>query len=153
MPTHESTVSSPYHWSNILSGVIHSTVYIPRLLTCCFFVLLSWPPVCGVCPNHEVVMFQPRTVTPPYLVSVVNSYLATPFFLTLSALLCPSLPSPWFPSGGGARTCTWPLFYLLPLCSHTGSFSHLGVPCLPPSTPIPISSFPIFWLLYVPIWQ
>ena len=27
--------------------------------------LLSWPPVRGVCPNHEVVMFQPWTVNPP----------------------------------------------------------------------------------------
>ena len=34
-----------------------------------------WPLVHGVCPNHEVVMFQPRTVNPPYLVSVVNCYI------------------------------------------------------------------------------
>ena len=152
IPTHESTVSSSYHWSNILHGVIHSPIYIPRLVVVVVvFVLLSWLPVCGLCPNHEVVIFQPRTVTPPYLASVVNCYVATPFFLTRSALLCPSLPSPWFPSEGGDHTRTWPLFHILPSCSHTGSFYHMGVTCLPPSIPILIDHWPIFWILYVPV--
>ena len=59
--------------------------------------LFSCPPVRGVCSNHEVVMFQPRTVTPPYLGSVINCYVATPFFLTRSALL---RPPPDFYLGG-----------------------------------------------------
>ena len=62
------------------------------------FLLFLLPPVLGVCPNHEVVMFQPRTVTHLYLGSVVSCYVATPFFLTRSALL---LPPSDFPLGGG----------------------------------------------------
>ena len=50
-------------------------------------LLLDWPLVLGVCPNYEVVMFQPRTVTPPYLGSVVNCYVATKLFLNLYTLL------------------------------------------------------------------
>ena len=50
-------------------------------------LLLAWPPLSGVCLNHEVVMFQPRTVTPLYLGSVINCYVATPLFLTRSALI------------------------------------------------------------------
>ena len=53
------------------------------------FLLFLLPPVLGVCPNHEVVMFQPRTVTHLYLGSVVSCYVATPFFLTRSALIRP----------------------------------------------------------------
>ena len=59
-------------------------------------LLLACPPVRGVCPNHEVMMFQPQTVTPTYLGSVVNCYVATPFFLTLSTVIC---PPPDFPLG------------------------------------------------------
>ena len=32
------------------------------------------PPVCFVCLNHEVVVFQPQIVTAPYLGSVANAY-------------------------------------------------------------------------------
>ena len=46
---------------------------------CTVLLLFTWPPVRGVCPNYEVVMFQPRTVTPPYLVSVVNCYVSYSF--------------------------------------------------------------------------
>ena len=43
----------------------------------CFFVtflllLCIWPPVCVVCLNHEVAVFQPRAGTSPYLGSVAN---------------------------------------------------------------------------------
>ena len=57
-------------------------------------LLLSWPPVRVVCPNYEVVMFQPWTVTPPYVGYVVNCYVATSFFLTRSALLLPTTDFP-----------------------------------------------------------
>ena len=60
-------------------------------------LLFSRQPVCGVCTNHEVVMFQPRTVTPPYLGSAINSYLS---YSTLINPFRPSPPSAWFPSGG-----------------------------------------------------
>ena len=65
---------------------------IPLLL------LYTCPPVRGVCPNYEVVMFQPQTVTPPYLGSVINCYVR---YSTLLNPLHPSPPSACFPSGGG----------------------------------------------------
>ena len=34
----------------------HNVIY---LCVCC------WTPVRGVCPNYEMVEFQPQTVTPP----------------------------------------------------------------------------------------
>ena len=52
------------------------------------FLLFSWPPVRGLCLNHEVVMFQPSTVTPLYLGSVVNCY------VSYSTLINPLRPSP-----------------------------------------------------------
>ena len=60
--------------------------------------MLSWPPACGVCTIYDVVMLQPHRATPPYLGSIVNCYIANPFFLTQSALLFP--PS-GFPLRGG----------------------------------------------------
>ena len=60
-------------------------------------MLLAWTPVRGVCPNHEVVMFHPRTVTLPHLGSVVNCYVS---YSNLINLLYPSPPSARFPSGG-----------------------------------------------------
>ena len=101
-----------------------------------------------MCPNHDVVMFHPWKVNPPYLVSVVNCYVDNPLFLTFSALL---RPLPDFPLGGSYLTPTCPLFRILPLWSHTGSFVHLGFTCLPPSIPIYIAPCPIFWFLYVPV--
>ena len=44
-------------------------------------VCVNWPPVLVVFPNHEVVVFQPRTVTATYLGSaaIVNNFiLASP---------------------------------------------------------------------------
>ena len=42
-----------------------------RLCCCCCWY---WPPVYGVCPNCEVVEFQPRTLTTPDLGSVTYCY-------------------------------------------------------------------------------
>ena len=63
-------------------------------------MLLAWPLVRGMCLNHEVVMFQPRTVNPLYPGYVVNCYVDTQFLLTCSALL---QPPPNLRLGGGAR--------------------------------------------------
>ena len=60
-------------------------------------LLFARQPVRGVCPSHEVVMFQPRTVTPPYLGSVVNCYVR---YSTILNPLRPSPPCAWFLSGG-----------------------------------------------------
>ena len=112
-------------------------------------LLLAWKLVCGVCPNHEVVMFQPRTLAPPYIGSVIKCYIATPFFLTRSALL---RPPPDFCMGGGVdRIRPWPLSCLLLSFSYTVSFAHLGVTGFRPSIPIPISPCPIFWLFCFPV--
>ena len=104
------------------------------------FLLLAWPPVRVVCLNYELAMLQPRTVIPPYLGSVVNCYIATPFFLTCFALL---YSPPDLPLGGGYHTRPWPLSRIIPQCSHTGSFSHLGITCLRPIIRRPIAHCPI----------
>ena len=88
------------------------------------------PPVCGVCPNYEVVEFQNFTVTPP-------EYRLCP--LVLRIYYCPTSPS--LP----AIQCTsrvgipllprHPLHQRLP-CFCTGSSVHLGVTCLRPSIPM-----------------
>ena len=109
------------------------------------FLLLAWSTVRGVCPNHEVVMFRHRTLTPLYLGFFINCYVATPFFLTRSTLL---RPPPDFPLGGvpAPASIHSPVY---PSCIHTGSFSHMGVTCLCPSIPIPIAPWPILWLIWV----
>ena len=58
-------------------------------------LLLAWSTVRGVCTNHEVVMFRPRTVTPPYLGSVVNCNVATPLFLPAPPFSALRLISVW----------------------------------------------------------
>ena len=58
---------------------------------CCY-----WPPVCEVCPNYEVVEFQPRTLTTPDLGSVAYCYvlLLDPSYpLLLPSKVLPPLPS------------------------------------------------------------
>ena len=37
------------------------------LLVCWYCYGIFRPPVCEVCPNYEVVVFKPRTLTPPHL--------------------------------------------------------------------------------------
>ena len=49
-------------------------------------LLLNWPSVHEVCPNHNVVMLQPRTGTSMDVGSVSNCYVAI--------LLSPALPFP-----------------------------------------------------------
>ena len=40
-----------------------------------FLLLFPCPPIHEVCPNYEVVMYQPQTGTPLYLGSVANCYI------------------------------------------------------------------------------
>ena len=60
-------------------------------------LLFSWTPVRVVFLNNDVVVFQPRTVTPPYLGSAVNFYAS---YSTLLNPIHPYPPSAWFLSGG-----------------------------------------------------
>ena len=61
-------------------------------------LLFAWPPVRGVCLNHEVMIFQSRKVTPRYLGSVLNCYLR---YSTLLNPLLPLRPPPDLCLGGG----------------------------------------------------
>ena len=68
------------------SGLITTKMYktvIFKINSIIHLLLFAWPPVRVVCLNHDVVMFQPWTGTPPYLGSVVN------FYVSYSTLLNP----------------------------------------------------------------
>ena len=54
-------------------------IYHCRIFSMFMFVCLCvcyWPPVVVVCPNHEVLVFQPCTVTTPDLGPVTYFYVA-----------------------------------------------------------------------------
>ena len=100
-------------------------------------LLFSWPLLCRVCTNNEVVMLQPRTVTPPYLGYVVN------FYVSYSNLLNPLRPSPSFFAlcliyiwGGGG----WPHLPLATLLSTSVGQTH-GI-ILPPRLHLSLSQHP-----------
>ena len=40
---------------------------VTHIYVCVCVCVCYWPPVRGVCPNYEVLDFQPWTVTPPKL--------------------------------------------------------------------------------------
>ena len=46
----------------------------PLIWLCVFVFVCCWPPSRPVCPNYEVVEFQPWTVTDPDLGSGANAY-------------------------------------------------------------------------------
>ena len=87
-------------------------------------LLLSWPPVRELCPNHEVVVFQPQTGTSPDLGSITYCYIAV--------LLSPTPP---FPSAsqclpeGATHSCLSPSHHNNTIMLHTahriGSSDHL----------------------------
>ena len=112
-----------------------------NFLTC--FLLLFWPPVCEVCPNYELVMFQPRIVNPMDLGSVANCYVVN-FLIPVPPFSDSHLMSAW----GGYPLM--PLFSIqsLRLCLHTGSFAHLGVTCLRPRIMRPVA--PCIRIRYLP---
>ena len=114
-------------------------------------LLFSWPPVRDMCPNYEVVMFEPWKGTPPYLGSVNNFYVAM--------LLSPAPPFPPFhPMFSRGAYPLMPLPYLpfWPYSTHTVSLAQPGVTFLRPSilrsiTPwIRISYVPTFPALATP---
>ena len=67
---------SPVHRRTNLFVFIQSeffNCYFSVLMYVCVYVWVCyWPPVHVLCQNHEVVVFQPQTVTAPYLGSVAN---------------------------------------------------------------------------------
>ena len=108
--------------------------YVGSCYKLLLLLVFSWPPGSEVCPNDEVVLFQPRTGTPTELGSIASFYIAI--------LLNPLLhypPATRFPIWG-----VYPLMPCLSLpfptsCLHKGSFVRLGVTCLRPSIPRPIA--------------
>ena len=108
-------------------------------------LLFSWTPVREVCPNYEVVMFQPWTETPLDLVSVDNCYIA----ILLNSCL-PSLAATRFPPGGGYPLTPRSSLPFPPSRLHTWSFYHLSVICLQPRIPRNIAACIRIWLRYLP---
>ena len=79
--------------------------WFPILLFLLMLLLFTCPLVRGVCPNYEVVMFQPHTGTHPYLGSVANCYRA--MLLSPDPLFTPAIQCP---PGGDFRSFPFPLF-------------------------------------------
>ena len=46
-------------------------IHFQLILICVLLLFFAWPMVLVVCPNHEVLVFQPRTGNDPYLGSIV----------------------------------------------------------------------------------
>ena len=59
-----------YWWRHIESVIMSDNFWVIY----CDVIWCNRPPVRDVCPNHEMVLFQPHTVTPPYLGSVAYRY-------------------------------------------------------------------------------
>ena len=98
------------------------------------FLLFSWPPIREVCPNYEVVMFQPRIGTPPDLVSVANCYVVI--------LIKPDTTfSAHHPMSARVRWPLTPLHYIpcRTSCIHTWSLSQPRFTCICPSISRPIA--------------
>ena len=92
-------------------------------------VVVYQPPACVVWQNHEVLDFQPRSVTTLILGSI--AYFSNILFL-------PPLYSPAtniLPSKG--YSSSWTVHQHLPSRLSTGSSAHLGAPCLRPWILIP----------------
>ena len=67
-------MSQSYVWLKVLC-ISHICVCVRVCVCVCVFVCVChWPPVRAVCPNHEVAVFQHRTVTAPDLGSITNAY-------------------------------------------------------------------------------
>ena len=133
------------HYLNPYPIQLNTKIKHPPL--CCFWMLLlfHWPPVCEVCPNDEVVMFQPWIGTPLDQGSVANCYVAI--------ILIPVPPfsarHPMY-SREGYLLMPFPSLPCQTLCLHTGLFSYLVVTCIHPSIPSPISPCTILQLCYIP---
>ena len=71
--------TSPSWRSNITIVVLFQNHELDRIhlicsLWCVCVCVCNRPPICEVCMNCEVVVFQPWTVTPPHLGSVAYPY-------------------------------------------------------------------------------
>ena len=98
-------------------------------------LLFSWPSVCEVCTNYEVMMFQPLTRTPPDLGYFSDIYI----YILLIPAPPFSAPHPMSNRGGYTIMPLTSLPFQL-LCLHKGSFAHPGVTCLHLSIPRSIAT-------------
>ena len=113
------------HYLNPYPIQLNTKIKHPPLCCFCMLLLFSWPPVCEVCPNDEVVIFQPWIGTPLDQGSVPNFY--------IDIIRIPILPfsarHPMY-SQGGYPLMPYNYIPCQPLCLHTGLLSHLGVTCI-----------------------
>ena len=79
---------------------------VQRILDLLLLLLFSWPPVCEMCQNYVVLMFQTQIGTPPDLGSVANCYLA--MLLSTNLLFPPT--TRYLPRGD---IYSWPFLSLL----------------------------------------
>ena len=130
-------------------GSVHP-LYAPRFTLLLFF---SWPPVYEMCPNYEVVMFQPQTGTPTDLGSISIFYINILF-----SPAPPFTPDTQCPPGGATSSLPFPL-YLVDLLAptqdhfttqaspiptqHTEVLHSLKQNMLPPQIPLPYHAFRI----------
>ena len=107
-------------------------------------VCVFWPPARPVCPNHELVEFEPRTVTGPDLGSVANTYtiFLSPCPTCSNRVLDHLFPSPWAYLLPPPHISPVDAVYLslctrfsLPILLGSGATVHLDdAPCLPAAT-------------------
>ena len=111
--------------------------------------LLSWPPICQVCLNFEVVLFQSYTGTPPDLVSVANcfaaicSYYQSSLFYLLPDIRSGGLPAhasslPPLPTAVSSHRIIRPPRYHMSLSHNTKDRRSLHQNPLPPCLPHPL---------------
>ena len=97
----------------------------------------NWPPFSEVCPNYEVVMFQPWTVTPPCLgyvaiVTYIISSHPSPSVSTFSGYLF-SLLNPTAPPSASVHRHS-PLSVLHPIPNSSSGAKCRPPGCYPPPT-------------------
>ena len=118
--------------SGYLAVTSHCTLFSEVNNLC----LCHRPPVHAVCLNHEVVVFQPRTVTAPDLVSVSNAY-------TYSSLLPPHLFQPC--SGYPFLPPPVPISYRPPIFHPSTPLLSLSLHLLLPPPSLPGVERPSTW--------
>ena len=101
-----------------------TAVFKVLCVTYIYVCVCNCPPVHEVCPNYDVVMFQPRTETPPHLGSVAS----------VTNLIQPSCPTCFYHFSGSSFSLLYPISHLSAAVHRR---SPLSVCCTrsPPSLP------------------
>ena len=124
----------------------HNHIYI-CVCVCVFVCMCYRPPVRGVCPNYEVVEFQPWKVTHPQpriccLLLHIYTFPAPP---SIPIVLCPY-------GGGGIPLLNRRFLHWCHSCLRTGSSTHMGITCLLPII-LMFPAYPISFAVHAPpLW-